>query len=553
MRCTSFLRIIVVFLIALPACAVADAVHLAETIQHNIEYIQSTGDTRINGDTINAKTLLAAFYERRYFQPAWEEPAHIRAMIRVVKAAEAHGLTPAHYHLAALEDMASGMPLTLTAGKQHDVNFDMLLTDSFFLLAHDLASGRVDPSTLNPAWNFTATSVDEFLGDLLETALDDGQIQDHLDGLAPAHPLYRGMRAALVQYRELAVTGGWMPIPEGTLMAVGVRDERVPLLRERLRQTGDLSIATDGDPLVFDETLSRAVLRFQERTRVSRESRLVDDADGAVGEETLTALNTPVQARIQQLRANLERCRWLLRDLPATYVLVDMAGYRGYFYKDDDIIWRARVQIGTPYNATPSFRSTIKYIVFNPTWTVPPGIMRDVTLPRIRKDPDYLAKQHLQVFDRDGRLVDPATVDWSQYSAANLPYRIVQTPGPHNAVGRVKFIFPNPYYIYLHDTPHKTEFGLDQRAYSAGCIRIDKPYKLAKRLLDGPEKWTMGRIWDIVDSGKTQTVFLPEPVPVLITYLTAQVDDQGQLQFRKDVYKRDAALLQSLDAAPTAD
>jgi len=552
MRCTSFLRIMLLFLMALPACAVADAVSPAEVIRLKIEYIQSTGDSRLVGTTIKAKALLTQFYERRYFQPAWEDPAHIQAMITAVQAAAAHGLTPAHYHLDMLQEMATGMSLAGTAEKQYNVNFDMVLTDSFFLLAKDLASGRVDPSTLNPAWNFTPANVDQSFGELLETALNDGHIQDHLDALAPAHPLYRRMRAALVQYRDLAATGGWMPIPDGSHLEVGIRNERVPLLRERLRQTGDLSVDTDGDPLVFDAALSRAVLRFQERTRVSRESALVDDGDGLVGEETMASLNVPVDVRIQQLRANLERCRWLLRDLPATYVLVDMAGYRGYFYKDDEIIWRARVQIGTPYNETPSFRSTIKYIVFNPTWTVPPGIMRDVTLPRIRKDPTYLEKHHLQVVDRDGRHVDPATVDWPQYTAANLPYRIVQTPGPHNAVGRVKFIFPNPYYIYLHDTPHKTEFGLDERAYSAGCIRIDKPYKLAKRLLNGPEEWTMGRIWDIVDSGKTQTVFLPEPVPVLITYLTAQVDDQGQVHFRKDIYKRDAALLQSLDVAAAA-
>ena len=549
MRCNFFLRIMLLFIIALPTYAMAGTVNPAEVIRLKIEYIQSTGDSRLVGTTIRAKALLAQFYERRYFQPAWTDPAHIQTMIMAVEGAEAHGLTPAHYHLDILQEMASGMSLEGTAENQTNVNFDMILTDSFFLLAQDLATGRVDPSTLNPAWNFTPASVDPSLGDLLETALNDGNIQDHLDGLAPAHPLYRWMRAALVQYRELAGTGGWMPIPDGEQMEVGSRDARVPLLRARLRQTGDLSIDTDGDPLVFDAALSRAVLRFQERTRVNRESALTDDDDGLVGQETMDSLNVPVDDRIQQLRVNLERCRWLLRDLPATYVLVDMASYRGYFYKDDEIIWRARVQIGTPYNETPSFRSDIKYIVFNPTWTVPPGIMRDVTLPRIRKDLAYLEKNHLQVIDRDGQHVDPATVDWSAYTANTLPYRIVQTPGPHNAVGRVKFIFPNPYYIYLHDTPHKTEFGLDERAYSAGCIRIDKPYKLAKRLLNGPEKWTMGRIYDIVDSGKTQTVFLPKPVPVLITYLTAHVDDQRQVHFRKDIYKRDDALLQSLNAA----
>ena len=360
MRCIPILRIMLVVLTALPVYAAADTVNLSESIRDKIEYIQATGDTRINGETIKAEALLAAFYERRYFEPAWEDPAHIRAMITAVKAAEAHGLTPAHYHLAALQEMASRIPLTLTAGKPHDANFDMVLTDSFFLLAHDLASGRVDPSKLNPAWNYASVSRDESLGGLLETALGDGQIQDHLDGLAPAHPLYHWMKAALVQYRELAATGGWMPIPDGTRMDVGVSDERVPLLRERLRQTGDLSIDTDSDSLVFDETLARAVLRFQERTRVSRESRLVDDADGAVGEETMASLNVPVDVRIQQLRANLERCRWLLRDLPATYVLVDMAGYRGYFYKDDEINWLLRLQIVTSYYETAYYRSSLK-------------------------------------------------------------------------------------------------------------------------------------------------------------------------------------------------
>lgn len=199
MRCIPILWIMLVVLIALPVYAAADAVNLAENIRDKIEYIQTTGDTRINGEAIEAEAMLAAFYERRHFLPAWEDPAHIRAMITAVKAAEAHGLTPAHYHLAALQEMASRIPLTLTAGKPHDANFDMVLTDSFFLLAHDLASGRVDPAKLNPAWNFSPISIDESLGDLLETALGDWEIQDHLDGLAPAHPLYRWMRAALVQ------------------------------------------------------------------------------------------------------------------------------------------------------------------------------------------------------------------------------------------------------------------------------------------------------------------------------------------------------------------
>ena len=280
---------------------------------------------------------------------------------------------------------------------------------------------------------------------------------------------------------------------------------------------------------------------------MDRERSTADDDDGVAGEATLAALNVPVSARIRQLRVNLERCRWLFHDLPATFVLVDLAGYRGYLFENHDIIWRARVQVGTPYLETPSFRAAIKYVVFNPTWTVPPGILSRRILPKLRKDLSYLKKNHMQVFDRDGRLVNPTTVDWTRYSGTRLPYRIVQSPGAHNAVGRVKFIMPNKHYIFLHDTPHKSKFGMNERAFSAGCIRIDKPLKLAKRLLDGQERWTIGRIRDILATHATQTFFLPEPMPVLLIYLTAMIDEQGQAHFRRDIYKRDAAVIEALD------
>ena len=550
MRWMPTLILLSVILLAIPSAAETIPSDPASRIQQQLEYLQHTGDTRIGDQTILSGAMLIRFYERRFFRPAWVNPSHVGAMLNAIRSATYDGLTPEHYHLSALEELWQRQPQIPNGDKGHDSDLDILLSDSFLRLAHDLSFGRVDPADINPAWNYSTAEAVTRPESLLERALSDGNFQDRLEGLAPPHPLYRRLKAALLKYHTLAMTGGWQPIPEGPLMAVGTVDPRVPLLRQRLTLTGDLSIQTDGDPLLFEAPLARAVLRFQERTRVNRESTLVEDDDGAVGEETLSALNVPVDERIQQLRANLERSRWLLRNLPATFVLVDMASFRGYYYLNDDIIWRARVQIGTPYDATPSFRSDIKYIVFNPTWTVPPGILRGVVLPKIRKDRSYLEKNQLQVFDRSGRRVDPGTVDWSKYKASNLPYRIVQTPGPHNAVGRVKFIFPNPHYIYLHDTPHKTEFGLDQRAFSAGCIRIDKPFKLAKRLLDGPEKWTIGRIWDIIDSGRTQTVFLPKPVPVLMIYLTAQVDDQQQVQFRKDIYKRDKGLLERLDAPP---
>lgn len=546
-RWTLGLGIMLVLLGMPPGGLVAEVSAADEALREQIELLQSADVSRIQGEKIAAPAVLARFYEQRFFSPAWTEVAHVRSMIAAIRDAESHGLIPNHYHLDTLLQLSRRSIPAMASGSHHAIDLDILLTDSFFRLAHDLANGRIEPSRLNPSWNFTSDVETLNLAALLTAALADGRIRERLDDLAPAHPLYRRLKTVLVRYRQIAVKGGWLPIPVGPLLETGMRDVRVPLLRERLKRSGDLNIDTDGDPLVFEPSLARAVLRFQERTRVDRESALVDDDDGAVGKATLEALNVPVEARIRQLRVNLERCRWLFHDQPPSFILVDMAGYRGYLFKDDEIVWRARVQVGAPYLETPSLRSAVKYVVFNPTWTVPPGILGRSILPKIRKDPSYLRKNHMQVFDRDGHLYDPSTVEWSRYTGRNLPFSIVQSPGPHNAVGRVKFIMPNKHFIFLHDTPHKSEFGLNDRAFSAGCIRVDKPFKLAKRLLDGQERWTIGRIMDILATNETQTFFLPEPMPVMLIYLTAMVDDQGQVHFRQDIYKRDGAVIEALD------
>ncbi|MDJ0888760.1 MAG: L,D-transpeptidase family protein [Desulfobacterales bacterium] len=499
-------------------------------------------------DRYDPGEALLRFYAQRAFQPAWQDPAHVRAMVTAVRAAETHGLDPEAFHLTTLRRKADQGPSVAPVAGHQDAHLDILLSASFLRLAHALAHGRVDPVRLNPDWNFPPSDAGIEAAELLTAALADGRIRAHLDAQAPSHPLYRRLRTALANYRRIAAAGGWGPIPEGPLLEVGRRDPRVPLVRERLNLSGDLSVDTDGDPLVYDRPLARAVLRFQERTRVDRESAPGDDEYGEVDEATLEALNVSVADRIRQLRVNLERCRWLFHDQPASFILVDMAGYRGYLFKDDEIVWRARIQVGDIYRMTPSFRSAVTRIEFNPTWTVPQGILHKTILPKIKKDRAYLERQHMQVFDRDRRPVDPATIDWQRYTAASLPYRIVQSPGAHNAVGRVKFIMPNKHFIFLHDTPHKTKFGQTDRAFSAGCIRVDKPFKLAKRLLDSPaDPWTIGRIREILATGQTKRFRPVSPVPVMMVYFTAMVDDQGQVHFREDVYARDAAVVEALD------
>jgi murein L,D-transpeptidase YcbB/YkuD len=316
-----------------------------------------------------------------------------------------------------------------------------------------------------------------------------------------------------------------------------MRNERVAALCRRLAASGDLEPNRASSDR-FDDAVETAVKRFQQRHYL--------DVDGVVGKATLAVLNVSVEVRIDQIRVNLERLRWVLHDVPPQFILVDIAGYRLYGLRGFEEVWEAKVQIGRPYRQTPSFRADMKYIVFNPTWTIPPGILAKDVLPAVKKDPGYLKSHNISVLDRNGRPVDAGRIDWSQATARNFTYVLRQEPGPSNALGQVKFIFPNSHLVFLHDTPSKDLFRRTDRAFSSGCIRVERPFQLAELLLKDAPGWGRAEIDTLVASGRTETVFLPRPMPVLMVYLTAEVLD-GQLCFKNDVYKRDPPLKQALD------
>jgi murein L,D-transpeptidase YcbB/YkuD len=314
----------------------------------------------------------------------------------------------------------------------------------------------------------------------------------------------------------------------------------VSLLKERLLATGDLtSSAALTAPELYDTTIEEGVRRFQERMGLA--------VDGAVGARTREELNVALTDRILQLRINLDRGRVLLHDLPPQFVIVNVAAYWAYVVRNDEVIWRSRVQVGTPYRRTPIFRSAITYLVWNPTWTVPPGILRRDILPDARGDPRSITRRGLVVLDRNGKAVDPATIDWSQYRSGHIPYTLRQAPGPHNAMGRVKFMFPNSYAVYLHDTPSKSRFDAPDRSFSSGCVRVERPFELAMLLLNDPERWNEASIARTIESGRTQNVTLRNQVPVLLAYWTAWPDPAGRTNFRRDVYGQDAQWAAGLD------
>jgi murein L,D-transpeptidase YcbB/YkuD len=265
-----------------------------------------------------------------------------------------------------------------------------------------------------------------------------------------------------------------------------------------------------------------------------------------VGPATRAALNVPVAARIDQLRVNLERGRWLLHDIPEQAVVVDIAGYKAYYLRRGERVWEASVQVGTPYRSTPIFRSDITYVTFNPTWTVPPTIYRQDLLPKIRRDPAYLAKNHMRVLTPTGSEIDPATVDWNR--PGNIMLRA--DAGPGNPLGRVVIRFPNAHAVYMHDTPSAALFGRSQRAFSSGCIRVERPLELTELLLNDQKRWNRAGIDAAIATGRTRHVDLAQPVPLLLGYWTADVLASQRIVFKPDIYDKDAPLLAALNRRP---
>jgi murein L,D-transpeptidase YcbB/YkuD len=522
-------------LLAAAPAAAADR----ELLRERIEAMRKFGDPRIGAGQAQARALIAGLYEARGFAPLWDDPARVRALLRAIDASLTHGLDPRDYH-------ADRLARPLPAGDARAaVERELLLTDAFMRLGYHLQFGKVDARALQRGWNFTRTLAGADPATALAAALAASDPHAKLESLAPAQPAYAALRRVLAELRVQQQRGGWPVLAAGPALRLGAQGPRVAALRARLAASGDLPApaADPAEPAVFDDALDAAVRGFQARHGL--------DADGVVGRATLVALNVPVAARIAQVRANLERLRWVARDLVGDHLKVDIAGFEASLWLDGREAWRSRVIVGRAYRRTPEFRSTMEYLVLNPEWVVPPTILREDVLPRVLRDRGYLARQRMRLLDRGGRVVSPAAVDWDAVRAAPgaFAYRIVQAPGPDNALGRIRFMAPNEHLVFLHDTPERELFERPVRAFSSGCIRVERPLELAELLLADPERWGPAQIVAAIDEGRTRTLPVRRRVPLLLLYHTARAGDGDRPEFRPDLYRRDAPIVRAL-AAP---
>lgn len=490
---------------------------------------------------LNKELCLATIYHETGMQPLWVTPEGITPKALIIldflSKAEQEGLNPEDYALSQLLEIKQASDADSLA------IFDILLTYNVVKYIHDISSGRILPSRVDSSL-FPEAGDDRYNPlAAVEDLLGADDFAAYLGNLFPGHQHYNALKSALVRYREIDRKGGWPVVPPGKTLRKGMVDERVPVIRTRLFLETGQNIQPEFEPTVYDQILVEEVQRFQQRYGL--------ETDGVIGRETLEAMNVTSGEAVMKIIVNMARWRWQEKELGKRYVLVNIAHFDLTIFSGEEIELQMAVIVGKQQHQTPVFSDRIKYIDFNPFWHVPPGIASKEDLPQLRKDSQYLVNKHIRLFsnwEADALELDSTAIDWQQVSINRMRgYHLRQDPGPWNALGKVKFVFPNTYDVYIHDTATQNLFSHSKRSFSHGCIRVSKPVELAAALLgNGSSDWTLERVKEVIDTGARKVVILPAPLPIHITYQTVWLDKSGNIHFNKDVYDRDKRLQQAL-------
>ncbi|MEQ1754828.1 MAG: L,D-transpeptidase family protein [Micropepsaceae bacterium] len=441
------------------------------------------------------------FYDAHGLECAWSS-TNAGQLLDMVKASADHGLSPDLFHPDMME--WPGMSASIDAATQRDI----LLTDAALKYASVISNGFSGDGERNLDDAADHGPNRDFIDGLMDSLYSDS-VRDWLTSLAPQYPAYVQLQSALARYRDIADRGGWNQLPN-SLVKASRRFRGFGTLRTRLAIEGDL--LQDSGSERFDSELSDALARFQARNGLR--------SDGILTAKTLDRLNVSAGERIASISLNLERLRVSLRDMPATRVEVNLPAATLLLYREGEPTLAMNVVVGAPKHETPELSSVIDTVVLNPSWTIPRSIIENEIKPLLGRDRKYLKKNRMY---------------W-------VKDQLVQEPGPGNALGRIKFDFPNSYSVYLHDTPSRKLFTDPERAASHGCVRLERPMDLAVELLQGGRDWNRRTLQQIIDEGNTQRVSLEYPMPVVITYQTAFADKDGTAHFRPDIYGRDTQL-----------
>jgi L,D-transpeptidase YcbB len=468
-------------------------------------------------------------YASRQFRPVWSTAGRVDAnadeLIRMLENASAEGLNPDDLGVRQLHDMRGAIVSSKAPSSIADL--DLHLTYSLVRYASELCFGRVDPQDVTPDWHNKRTDCD--VAGVVSESIDKNDFPKLADAVGPRLPEYKALRSMLHRYRDIAAQGGWKPLPDEARLPGGMQ-QYAGLLKTNLVLMGDLK-PTNGEAPPSDDALREALRRFESRHGL--------EAAGELNEKTVRAMNVPVQDRIEQIEINLDRLRWI-GDMPSRHIRVNVPAFELAVHDGTEIPLQMRVIVGTNDKRTPIFSGEMQYIVFSPYWNIPENIAKTELLPKIRKDPEYLARQQIEVVrGKRAEPVDPSEIDWDA-APDRFQYQLRQKPGGANSLGLVKFMFPNPFDVYLHDTPADNLFGRMARNLSHGCVRLERPAELAEYVLKANTDWGMERIKTAMHSEEEKHVQLQQRIPVHIVYWTAWVDRTGVSQFRDDVYGYDA-------------
>lgn len=473
------------------------------------------------------------FYKARNFRPIWTEASGTsrrRAFIEAVARAGDHGLPTNRYDAAEIKASFASIRSARQRGE-----LEVQTTQKFLQYAQDIQSGILEPSRLSADIDTKAPRRGRIA--TLEAFLKSNP-RGFLKALPPKHPDYARLMKEKARLEKVLGSGGWGDKVPNRKLKLGSKGNSVVHLRARLTAMGHKNL---GNSNVFDEALEKAVTQFQTDHGLN--------ADGVAGGGTIEALNVSAQTRLQQVIIGLERQRWLNFPRGKRHIFVNQADFRAFVMDNGKVTLDTRVVIGKASSRfrTPEFNDEMSHMVINPTWNVPQSIASREYLPQLQRNPAALVRQGLRMYDASGRQVDSTKIDYSQFTPGQrFPFDLKQPPSRRNALGLVKFMFPNRFNVYLHDTPSKSLFARDGRTFSHGCVRVQKPFDLAYTLLSKQTSDPKELFHDVLDTGRETVVDLTRPVPIYLTYHTAWVTASGRPNYRKDVYGRDRLVFDEL-------